>query len=177
MKAYRLLIALLLLALLQGCAKDEPVLPDGNLIYNNSFEFNGIPAFDGWTGNLYSFAEDAPDNGGRWSLQLEPAWLPAEGYAETYLMGYQGNFSLKFSCNAKSFYGWPGKVILLLEDENGHRIILKQIDLNFPEWSNVTAMIDVNLQKNDKLIIHLSAGSTEIATGKVLFDNIFLGKN
>jgi hypothetical protein len=174
MNPKHLVFTFLSLMLFSGCEKDGIKVPEGNLIFNSSFEFNNIPAFDGWTGSGYSFIEDAPDDGGRWALQLEPGWFPGEGYAETYFMGYEGEYSFDFTCEAKSLEGWVVEVSIVVQEENGMPQILKKTNFNFSDWSGINLTLSVLLKKTDKLIIHLSAGSTEIATGKVLFDKISL---
>lgn len=174
MKAITVFSVLFSFWLVSGCHKDEFKVPEGNLIFNSTFEVNGIPSFEGWIGSSYSFVEDVPSEGGRWALQLEPEWLPGEGYAETEISGYKGSYTFKFTCDAKSLNEWKGLVSLRLMDDSGTVTILKTIEFNYPSWSKITASIKVSLAETDRLIIRLSAGATELTTGKVLFDNVNL---
>jgi hypothetical protein len=176
MRPISTIVVVLVICLISGCKKDESDVPEGNLISNSTFEVNGIPGFDGWTGSSYSFIQDVPATDGIWALQLEPEWLPGEGYAETYITGYQGSYTFKFTCDAKSLNDWNGKVNLRLQNEKGTITTLKTIEFNYPSWSTMTTTIEVSLVKADKLIVHLSAGSTEVSMGKVLFDNVILEK-
>jgi hypothetical protein len=173
------LIASILFAILSmsGCKKDNTVPlisnDEGNLITNPGFENSGQPSFEGWTGNNFTLVNDIPENGGEWALQLEPAWLPGEGYAEIYIDGQSGNCIFSLTCFTKS-NDWPGEIIARKRDKNGTITDLESISFNNPVWTIESMTVNVTLQPTDQLIIHFSAGGTEVASGKILFDNIFL---
>ena len=154
-----------------ACRKDNAI--PQNLISNSSFENNGNPSFQGWTGNLYAFVNNVPANGGQWSLQLAPGWVPDEGFAETFVTGLSGNYIFKLTCDAKTIY-WSGGVILRLQNQNGITTDLSKTTFNNTTWSTITLTTNATLQPTDKLIIHLTAGMTEIPMGKVLFDKVRL---
>jgi len=170
MKNLFLFIVVLLLA---NCTTENALPPNNNLITNSSFEDSNGFNFQNWTGNISSSSTDTPNNGGNYSLQLEPGWAPDEGFAETAVTNLNGPVSLRFSCDAKVI-DWIGRIIILKEDSNGNRTELSNITFNNAVWQNVSFDINTNLINTDSIIIHLSADITEIATGKVLFDNVSL---
>ena len=172
----KLLISFILLSILFGCNKDENFQQESlNLINNSSFEVNGQSSFLGWTGSNYSFVNDVPLNGGQWALQIEPEWAPSKGYSETFITGFSGNNTFKLSCNTKTI-NWEGQIILSLKSLNGSTTELTNVTFNNQIWATKELITTVSLQQSDKLIVRLSAGSTEVVNGKVLFDNIKLQK-
>ena len=155
-----------------SCTNREPA-PVANLIANPSFEdANGFSLQD-WTGHITSSSNDAPANGGNYSLVLKPGWAPDEGFAETSISNLQGAVSLDFSCDVKTI-DWTGKIIIFKEDVNGNRSEITRVSFNNAQWENISLEINTVLNNDDLLIIHLSAGITELPTGKVLFDNVML---
>ncbi|HEY5370042.1 MAG TPA: hypothetical protein VIJ75_13755 [Hanamia sp.] len=172
-----LLTTTILLTLLTvvSCKRDVaiPQKENGNLIINSSFENNGQQSFQGWTGSGYSFVNDVPTNGGQWALQLEPEWFPGEGYAETFITGYSGTNTFVLTCDTKTI-NWTGHIILRTKDINGTITNLQNITFNNSSWNTISLTTTVLLQQTDELIVHLSAGGTEVATGQVLFDNVKL---
>ena len=180
MKTLFTTIGLLTIFAATSCRKDNAIVPSGaneNLITDSSFESNGQPSFQGWTGQskTYSFVNDVPTGGGQWSLQLEPCWFPCEGYAETFVTGFNGNYTFKLICDTKAI-NWTGQIILRKQNQSGTTIDLTKISFNNPAWTTVSLTTNVSLQTTDKLVVHLSAGGTEVANGQVLFDKINLQK-
>lgn len=168
MKHLLLLFAILFLF---NCSSDNEPEANNNLILNSTFENSNEFDFQNWTGRNYASNDDTPVNGGNFSLQLEPNWAPDEGFAETVIANLEGAVSLNFDCDTKTI-NWIGKIIILKEDIDGTRTEISNISFDNSDWQNVSFDINTNLVSTDLLIIHLSAGITEIATGKVLFDNI-----
>lgn len=166
------LIYFLAVFAISGCKKDKKV-SEGNLIANSTFESNGQPNFQGWTG-IKSFSNDVPPDGGKWSLRLEPAWYPGEGFAETFITGLSGNYTFQLNCEVKSIRNGTGTIILRLRRENGTVTDVTKTTFNDSTWEKITLITTVQLQPADQLIVHLTAGSTEVATWFLLFDNVEL---
>lgn len=170
-------IALLILAF--GCKKDLPVPPAGNLISNPSFDSAGHPSLQGWTGNGYSFVNDVPPGGGPWSLQLQPQWM-FEGYAETYVTGFSGNCNFKLTCYAKAYsngnFSGYGTISLRLKKQNIPWISLVTDSVLNSNWQNYSLTANVSLQPTDEIIVHLSAGRTELINWVALFNRVYLQK-
>ena len=175
MKKFLLPVILIAALNIYGCEKDisTPRQKDGNLIINSSFENDRGSSFEGWTGSNYSLMNDVKAGDGNWSLQLQPEWFPGEGYAETFITGFNGDYKLFFSCDTKTI-NWTGQLILRLKTKDGELTDLQKITFNNTEWNSVTVTTTVILSNTDELIVHLSAGATEVANGDVLFDNVTL---
>ncbi len=173
----KLLTAIIFLTVLSlaSCKKEVAITQNrnSNLIQNSSFENNGQQSFQDWTGSGYSLVNDVPTNGGQWALQLEPEWFPGEGYAETFITGYVGYNTFILNCDTKTI-NWTGHIKLRKKDINGTVTDLQNITFNNSSWNTISITTSVLLQQTDEFIVHLSAGGTEVATGKVLFDNVNL---
>jgi len=169
---FAFLISFLSVFALSGCKKDKTI-SEGNLITNSTFESNGQPDFQGWTG-MKSFSNDVPADGGKWSLKLEPVWYPGEGFAETFITGFSGNYTFQLNCEVKSIRNGTGAIILRVKGENGTITDVAKTTFNDSTWKKVTLTAAVQLQPTDQLIVHLTAGSTEVATWFLLFDNVKL---
>ena len=178
MKKIFLISCLLSFVLLSGCIKKKSATPvnSANLISNSSFESNGQASFIDWTGDTstYTFVNDTPSNAGFWSLQLSPCWLPCEGFAETYVTNLTSIHNYYFSCYTKCF-NWTGKVVLKKLSLNGTLTDLGSISFSNSSWGFKSFWIyNLSMTSTDKLIVHLTAGGTEVYFGRVLFDKISL---
>jgi hypothetical protein len=171
MKILFITISILALFSLSACKKDKTV-NNGNLISNPGFENNGAPDFSGWTGTK-SFSNDVPPGGGKWSLKLVPEWYPAEGYTETFVTGLSGYYTFQFSCETKAENG-TGRITIRKKDQLGTVKDLSGTTFNDSTWTTLTIIIKVQLNPTDKLIVHLSAGSTELSISNIFFDNVEL---
>lgn len=157
-----------------ACHRDAAIPPLGNLVKNYSFERNGKSSFDGWVGSGYTFVSDVPSDGGQWALQLVPEWFPAEGYAETYITGLSGSHIFKLSCDTKVTNSWTGSLSLRIKSQSGTNDIASTTFTNANWTIQVLNTNSIMLQPTDTLVVHLSSGSTEVASGQVLFDNVYL---
>lgn len=178
MKTYRNLavtIIFLFSVLYSGCERNCMNENDDNenLIKNSSFETNGQSSFDGWKGIEYAFVEDVPSDGGKWALQVSPGWIPEEGFAETAITDLSGLQTFEFSCETKAI-NWTGHITMLKKKGDGSTYELAKITFDNAEWKPLSLTFNSTFEKTDLLIIHLSAGVTEVAYGRVLFDNITL---
>ena len=180
MKKLKTLIVISLLII--SCKKDSSV-SSINILVNSSFETNlNQPDYSGWTGTAYiidtagnifdPIVQDAPSGGGLWSLQLEPGWIPSEGYSETHISGLSGTHTIELSAWMKSI-NWTGS-ISLEHWRNGQKIKYKTIADNPSQWKQITLIDTLTLLMTDTITVHLSAGWTEVASGRVLYDLVKL---
>jgi len=147
------------------------------LLQNSSFESNDQPTLQSWVADttLREFVQDVPPNGGQWSLQLSPGWIPQEGYARTYVSGQSGVGVYHLSVWIKSINGWRGTV-RLGQWVQGAWINSKGVSTDSALWIQYSLIDTLSVQPNDTIAVHLSAGETELATGDVLFDLVRLEK-
>jgi len=145
-----------------------------NIIFNSSFETKGNPSLAKWNADtiLASLVKDVPPEYGKWSLQLIPGWYPQEGFAETYVTGIKESGIFKLTVWMKSLNNWEGSVSLRLNNSPN----IKKVSNSTGNWSMVTLTDTILLNETDTLFIRLSAGRTEVVSGKVLFDNVLLEK-
>ncbi len=150
-----------------------------NLIANPSFETSKhLPDYRAWKGKVYlqdslgnqipPLVQGAPDGGGVWSVQLEPLWYPEEGFTETGFHGPAGTNIYKVSAWIKTI-NWTG-TLSLEQWRNGQKIAQKKISDTSVNWKQLSFFDTLSVVPSDSLKVHLSAGSTEVASGKVLFD-------
>ncbi len=167
---------LLITLFIAACKKEDTIQPGDNLITNASFEDNGNFSLDGWVDNNSSSDTDVPGGGGNFSLKIAPATSPAEGYANFEINDLQGTKSFKLSAWVKSFGDWPGSVALRKVDSDGIVTILATQASSTNTWEEKIIEITTTLSTGDKLLVHLSAGSTEAGTPDqyALFDLIEL---
>ena len=171
------LLLFFMLLLFVNCSHDNEADAVHNLILNPSFEnSNGFDLQD-WESPYVDSNTDTPNNGGNYSLQLVPGWLPDEGYAETSVTNLQGNLSFHFSSDVKVIGTWTGKIVILKEDANGTRTEITNVTFDNTNWDTISFNFNASLSRSDLLIVHLSAGSTELSAEKVLFDNVSLIRN
>ncbi len=176
-------ILLVLLVLILSCKKETHEPTAVNLISNSSFE-TAIhdTSFQSWTSTVFSpgpadqpmppLELNAPPGGGNWSMFLVPLWLPEEGFAETNITGQNGNHVYQLSTWMKNF-NWMGSMSLQ-QWRNGLKISEKQlIDSSFV-WKQFAFYDTLSLLPTDTLCIHLSAGTSEVISGKVWFDLVNL---
>lgn len=178
-------VVILLLSLLIGCG-DTPTGPrqesGGNLLPNGNFEKNGEPTLEGWQATSEDSAnltEDAPPNGGKWSLFRETEWLPAPlGLLSEPLTGFQNNDILRLSGFVRAVGVYGGGYIGLLVGSGSNRSMSKIITTSEAEWTFLSFDDTLLVTERDSIWVVLDALSTEIAedpTG-ALFDLISLEK-
>jgi len=167
-----------------SCNKDS-LVDSGNFIANSNFETGtNQPDYSGWTGSVYfidssgnqnpPLVQDAPNGGGLWSVQLEPLWIPAEGFTETSITGQTGTHIYKLTAWMKTI-GWIGS-ISFEHWRNGQRIDNKELSETSKDWKQVSLTDTLTTFSTDTLKIHLSAGYCEFCWGRVLFDIVKLKK-
>ena len=148
-----------------------------NFILNSSFEINNQPTLQSWVTDtsLAKALQDAPPDGGQWSLQLVPGWIPQEGFAQTYVSGKSGVGVYQLTFWSKSVYSWHGSVTFGQWTQKGW-LQSKMIYCDSAIWTQYSLIDTLSLQAGDTIGVHLSAGRAEVARGQVLFDLIDLEK-
>ena len=171
MRIHALLIASIVTITIISCNKDETPTPDG-LLSNGSFEDGGSFSTDGWSVSNGASDSDVPDGGGSFSLKLNPASLPGEGYADYIIEDLEGSHTFNASCFMRSFDDWPGSITLKKRTADNVVTILATAASSDAGWIEKTISASATFNSGDVLIIHLSAGSTEIPIDSkyVLFD-------
>ena len=171
-----------------ACSKNASVLYTNipvNLVANPSFETAAHhPDYNNWSGTVYitdslgnqnpPLVQDAPEGGGKWCVELHPLWMPSEGYTAAVITGQAGTNTYRLTAWMKTIY-WHGSVALE-HWRKGHMIGYKMVADTAAMWKQVSLLDTLALLSDDWLKIHLSAGSTEVASGKARFDNIILEK-
>jgi len=154
--------------------------PISNHIQNGSFENNDIPTLEGWRYGNQQLAElinDAPPNGGSWSLQLTADWAPTTAFVYTPVLNVQSGDIVELSAFVlvKEYLGGSGIIKLVSgPDINAERS--KSISSNDSVWTQISLTDTLNLEPNDSLWVVLSAPITEIVPFKQLFDLVKLEK-
>lgn len=166
---------LLLITLMVSCQKEDEIPEDIVLVSHGSFELEGTFTTDGWVTNNTSSDPNAPVNGGVWSLKIDPAITPDEGFAD-FSMDVEGQKKYKLTACINSFDNWPGSVSLLQRSSGGDITVLATESSDENAWILKTLEINTTFNAGDQLVIHLSGGSTETpaASKYVLFDLIEL---
>ena len=169
-----------------SCKKDKPIGSTdnaGNLIANSSFETAAHqPDYNGWAGTVYlvdslgnqhiPLVQDAPNGGGLWCVQIEPLWMPTEGYTESSVTGQTGTHIYKVTAWMRTIH-WIGSVSFE-QWRNGQQIDNKQLTDSSSVWKQLSLLDTLTVLSTDILKVHLSAGTTEMLSGKVRFDNVKL---
>lgn len=163
-----------------------------NLVSNSSFETSGQLNCQLWynswgqeltylcdtiypdPGGAYFF-QDAPLGGGNWCLSLTPGWCPSFSTAETYITGQVDTniYELKVWMKTSN---WSGSISLGLLSQN-QLTITKTITDNPTTWTQYTLVDTLITQLTDTIVVHLSAGCAESASGSVFIDLIELNKD
>jgi hypothetical protein len=176
------LMLLTALSFIACCPEDdEPESP--NLICNWSFEdANHDSSFVCWYSTVFlpgpvdnpmaPLVQDAPPDGGEWSLFLMPLWFPMAGYAETFVTGQIGNQVYELSAWMKN-YNWIG-TMSLQQWRNGQMIHEKMLSDSSYVWKHYSFTDTINIEPTDTLRVFLNAGSTEVAWGHVNYDLVSL---
>jgi hypothetical protein len=179
-------ILIVMIIFVFSCKKDAQVGSTnnaGNLIANSSFETDAHqPDYNGWAGTAYlvdslgnhniPLIQDTPNGGGLWCVQLEPLWMPTEGYTESSVTGQTGTHIYKVTAWIKTI-NWIGSVSLE-QLRNGQLIVNKQLTDSSSVWKQISLLDTLTVLSTDILKVHLSAGTTEVLSGKVRFDNVKL---
>jgi len=183
----RLSLLLILTFFLFSCGGDSSTNPQDNslnLLSNTSFETpSNQPDYSHWWGTAYlsdsvgnrlnPLVKDAPPGGGVWCVELEPQWFPVEGYSESAIAGQSGTHIYKVSAWMRTLNKWYGS-LALEQWRDGKRISTTSLSDTSSTWKAVSLTDTLSVVATDSIKVHLSAGMTEIALGKVRFDLVRL---
>ncbi len=172
-------LSVLLITLLSSCNKSStgPTQSSGNLIENPTFEVNGKPSLSSWVcdTSLATIVQAAPTGDGTWSLQLQPGWIPQQGFAQTYVSAQSGVGVYKLTVWMKSSNSWPASVSLGTWSQ-GQWVNRISASGDSSEWSMISVLDTLSPSPSDSIAVYLSAGATELVSGKVLFADVTLQK-
>jgi hypothetical protein len=165
-----------------GCKQSslEPSSETINLLSNGSFETNNTPTLDGWRfGNehLAQVINEAPANGGNWSLQLTSDWAPTTGYVYTPVSGVKSGEIVRLSAYVRGVGLWGGSGIIMISV--GPAVFgehTKSVFSTDTVWNQISLTDTLTLGSNDTVWVILSSPITEIAQYKQLFDLVTLKK-
>jgi hypothetical protein len=155
------------------CTQDDPTAPtDENTLLYSSFEQNGKFSSDGWTlPALSNSSYDIPSGGGTFSLELE-ASQPPEAYAQitvpvkTQFNNFKFTFWSKSTAVTNNIYG---KAILSLV-RNGSTIQSSSVSVDDIIWKSYSIQDTFTVASGDSFLVQLSAGISQIFSGKTYFD-------
>jgi len=160
--------------------KESTVAPptDANLIPNGSFETDHTPTIQGWRfGNpqLAQLVNEAPPDGGNWSLQLTADWAPTSGFVYTPVTNVHSGDIVKLSAyiRATGRFGGGG-VIRIVTGPNNYSSHAKWTSSTDTLWSQVSIIDTLTLSPGDTVWVVLSSFITEIIPRQGLFDLVKL---
>lgn len=161
------------LLIIFGCNEEETTAPnEENLLYETSFESNGMFSTDGWILSSESrVSNSTPSGGGNYSLEIT-ATGPPEIYS-TLKVPVKTKYSInkltlwsKASGVTNNVYG---KVILALV-RNGAELQSKNIIIDTIDWRTFSIQDTFNVAAGDSFMIKLSGGMNQLLSGKTYFD-------
>ena len=157
----------------------EPPI-NNNLLSNGSFENNNIPTLTGWRfGNnqLAKLVNEAPPEGGNWSLQLTSDWAPTTGYVYTSVSNVKSGDIVRLSAYVRAQGKFGGKGIIELSV--GSKLFsgqIKNASSSDTLWNQISVTDKLTLIPGDTLWVILSSPITEIVPFQQLFDLVKLEK-
>ncbi|NIR48106.1 hypothetical protein GWO43_06610 [candidate division KSB1 bacterium] len=158
-----------------NCETNEPLTPDpqNNLIENPSFERESQFSLDAWdvvNPNLVNASNDAPVDGGDWSVRINADWSPEAFQPQicTTITLSPGQHKYTFTCWAK--YKNISGVIRLKIVNPDTSFTHNSIAIQDTMWTEYTLSDTVTLSATDTLSIRLSGGFTHVVAGETTFD-------
>jgi len=165
-----------------------------NLIQNGSFEDAiGNKRCDGWFDNCGELTyicnamddsvpfslcsgmpvQDAPPNGGIWSLHCPSQW-PLVGGAETYITNQNDTAYYLLSAWMKGDGMSGGMMILQIKSQGQIDYILSIITDTSNTWQFYDTIIELGLQETDTIIIQIGAFGSQTAANHLFVDLVQL---
>lgn len=156
------------------CCQQPVDATESSIIFTSSFELDGQPSINGWRlppgENYTSFVDQAPPEGGKWSLRLSPGRPPSEGYIEKVLSGINRTGIFKSSVWTTTNDQIQGSSVSLSQIRNNETINANTTSNFTYEWAKIILIDTLEIIPSDTIIIKLSAGGAEISTAIILFD-------
>jgi hypothetical protein len=138
-----------------SCKKNEslpnaPPLEPRNLVSNDSFESNGVPTLDGWTGRFdpdtslrryYSFSNDTPPGGGHWSFLVEnPDQVEIRLSTDVSIAGIFRDHKLTVWAKAVNL---QTELVLYVSAMGSHIASGRSVAVNDSVWKEYSITIDI----------------------------------
>jgi len=185
MKEYTISMHIVLLGVFAciscGCSS-SPVEPplSSNILMNESFETDHAPLLEGWRfGNpqLAQLVEEAPPDGGNWSLELTSDWAPTTGYVYRPVKNVKSGDIVRLTAFVRGSGRFGGRgIIELTIDPNRYNSNSKSASSADTVWNQISVSDTLKLQTGDTLWVVLSSPVTEIVPYQQEFDLIRLEK-
>lgn len=177
-----LIYFILVLILIAGCSENnnnivEPP-DDGNLIKNNSFEFNNNPSLNYWFNksadtSYVGFSKDVPTDGGNYSVRLKNEWS-FPGILVYFVMPPAGTHRYRLSISGKAIPNNPGSIaggsVALFQMSSGNASPEGFIHFTDTTWTRDSIIDTLTTTGLDTLLIHLQGNIDQWSNGNVLFD-------
>lgn len=167
-------------ACLITCAKKNDSMtnpPDkSGILINSSFELNGNPSLQGWTGqdtSFIKFSSDVPGGGGSFSITLDAVWAPPV-FVKAIVAAPQGIHIYKLSVWSKA-HGIGGWIDFVLQRPDS-LILRKQIRIVDSTWALYSVTDTMNCSVQDSIVVKLTGGFSQLLTGKTFYDLCTLEK-
>lgn len=141
-----------------------------NLIINPSFEKDGDSSLVGWNAVIPStvnFTKDTPPKGGNWALTIDVLLGISNNVISTVNI-LPGTHVYNFLLWSK-YFTIPGYADLSLVSTDSIYII-NHIQINSDVWTNYSMTDTIISNSKDSLRVILSAGFSQIVSGKTFFD-------
>lgn len=181
-KAIRIFLVLLVVFafILIECNK-FPVEPtsDTSLLLDVSFEEDHTPTLEGWRfGNpqLAQLVNEAPPEGGNWSLQLTADWAPTTGYVYRPVTNVRSGDIVKLSAYVRAKGEGGTGIIALTIGPDHYADNSKHSFSSDTVWNKISVIDTLELEPNDTLWVILSSPITEVIPFQQLFDLVRLEK-
>ena len=164
-----LIIPIACLLAVTGCKKNSTGAED-IVIISDSFEIAGQPSHLGWQvdTDLTSGQDEAPPNGGQWSLRLDSGTPPFIGNAILDIYPNYGSGIYEFSVWVKTTGTATVTLGVLAPDDQvsqGGTVTSQDT-----AWTQVVIVDTLTIGSGDQIFMELSSGSSDSESWYSLFD-------
>jgi len=167
----------ILLLIFFSCAGEDSTEPtEDNLVYETSFEENGLFFTDDWSlSALSSSSNSTPPGGGSFSLAIE-ASDPPQIYSSIKVVA-----KTQYTINRLTFWskasgvtsGVYGTAVLSLI-RNGAELRSKSIQIDQINWQSFSIQDTFTVAAGDSFQIKFSGGMNQLLSGRSYFDLVHL---
>lgn len=173
-------ITIILVIVLSGLScKDTTTAPttDNNLLFNSTFEINGVPGLQGWTvpdTSVVHFSTDVPPSGSGHSIVLHAAWYGMWWASNSIYQSFtvpSGTHRYRLSVFGKST-GVPGRLFAFRNRPPGETSPVEFSSLGIVDtvWSFYSQTDTLTTIANDTLFVTIFGGGTESRGGTTYFN-------
>jgi len=156
------------------CSNPTGPSASSNLLQDPSFESNGQATLNGWVVNdtsIVHFANDAPPDGGKWSVAVNVIWIGPNMFEVPYqkvkLVSGTKIYTFSFWAKSSTVIKGMGSILALKADSI---VSYKYVRVEDSTWTNYTIADTISSDQADSLFVTISGGATELAGGKTYFD-------